>query len=114
MFAVAGLNLIFAGKLLSWQWIRNFWLRIAHLLAITFVVVQSWMGQHCPLTILEMHLRRGANQSVYEESFIQYWFSRLLYYDAPEWVFVLAYTLFGFVVLISWFWIKPNTYSKQK
>ena len=34
IFIVFGLLLIFAGKLLRWQWVRNRWFRLLHLLAI--------------------------------------------------------------------------------
>jgi hypothetical protein len=32
--------------------------------------------------------------------------SRLLYHDAPPWVFIVAYTLFGLLVAAAW-WIFP-------
>ena len=38
LFVVAGLLLVFAGRLLKWSWVRNPWFRIAHLGAIVIVV----------------------------------------------------------------------------
>ena len=72
VFVIIGLALIVTGGALRWQWIRNGWFRLAHLGAIGIVVAQAWLGKVCPLTILEMWLRRQAGQSGYEGGFIQH------------------------------------------
>ena len=107
-FVVLGLALIFIGKCFGWRWVRHFWFRVTHLLAIGYVVLQSWLGAICPLTVWEMALRERAGDTVYAGSFIAHWLQRLLYYRAPEWVFVLLYTLFAALVAASWFWIRPR------
>jgi hypothetical protein len=33
---------------------------------------------------------------------------RLLYYDAPWWVFTLAYTAFALLVLLAWWYFPPR------
>jgi len=43
--------------------------------------------QACPLTVWEDLLRGGTRT----ESFIGRWLQRLLFYQAPEWVFTAAY-----------------------
>ena len=108
-FVVFGLALVLVGKALSWSWVRNPWFRIAHLLAIGFVVVQSWLGEICPLTSWEMALRSRAGDAVYPGSFIAHWLQVLLYYQAPMWVFAVVYTAFGALVVASWFWVPPRT-----
>ena len=108
VFVVSGLVLIFAGKLLDWHWVRNPWFRIAHLVAIGIVVLQSWFGAICPLTTLEMTLRRRAGDAVYSGSFISHWLESILYYQAPAWVFAVCYTAFGALVVLSWFWVRPR------
>ena len=107
-FVVIGLALIFIGKWRDWHWVHRFWFRIAHLAAIGFVVLQSWLGAICPLTIWEMNLRELAGDAVYEGAFIAHWLQALLYYEAPLWVFTLVYTLFGALVVASWFWVRPR------
>ena len=107
-FVVVGLILIFAGKALSWNWVRNPLFRWAHLAAIGIVVLQSWSGVICPLTTLEMALRSRAGDSVYPGSFVAHWVETILYYDAPAWVFALCYTAFGALVVASWFWVRPQ------
>lgn len=108
IFVVFGLLLILAGKIFAWGWVHNFSFRITHLVAIGVVVLQSWLGLICPLTVWEMDLRARAGDSVYEGSFIAYWMQSLLYYRAEEWVFILLYTLFAVLVVASWYWVRPR------
>ena len=93
---------------------RNGWFRLAHLTAIAVVAAQAWLGRICPLTILEMWLRRQAGQTTYEGSFIQHWVSEVLYYSAPPWVFVILYTGFGLLVVAAWFLVPPSLPWKQR
>lgn len=107
-FVVCGLLLILAGKLFSWGWVRNRIFRLAHLIAIGVVVVQSWFGVICPLTTWEMALRERAGDVVYGGTFMSHWLETILYYNAPAWVFVVCYTIFGLLVVVSWFWVRPS------
>ncbi len=107
-FVVIGLLLIYAGKWLRWSWVCNRRFRIVHLITIVIIVLQSWLGLVCPLTVWEMSLRGRAGDAVYAGSFIAHWLERLLYYQAPEWVFVMVYTLFGSLVAASWYWVRPK------
>jgi hypothetical protein len=115
VFVVLGLVVVLLGKVLSWSWVRNPWFRWAHLAAIGVVVLQSWFGVICPLTEIEMALReRGGGEGVYSGSFITHWLNAILYYRAPPWVFVAAYTAFGSLVVASWFWVRPRPFSKKR
>lgn len=107
LFVVGGLVMILMGAALRWRWVYNRWFRIAHLAAIGYVVLQAWVGLTCPLTDLENYLRRQAGQGEYgAEGFIAHWLHWLIFFDAEPWVFTLAYTLFGLVVLAT-FWFAP-------
>ncbi len=108
VFVVAGLVLVVAGNLRGWHWVNALWFRLAHLAAIAFVVAESWLGWTCPLTTLEMWLRVKAAAPTYAGSFIEHWLQRLLYYDAPSWVFTLGYSLFGLLVLATWWYFPPT------
>lgn len=101
-FVVIGFALILVGTGLGWRWVRNRIFRICHLLAIGAVVVQSWLGWLCPLTIWEGQLRSRAGEAHYAGSFIQHWLHRLLFFQAEPWVFTTIYTLFGAAVLATW------------
>jgi hypothetical protein len=108
VFVVVGLLLVIAGRLLSWDWVRNWWFRVIHLGAIGVVVLQAWLGVICPLTRLEMYLRDRAGDTTYGGSFVSHWLEAILYYRAPAWVFAVAYTLFAIVVVMSWVWVRPH------
>jgi hypothetical protein len=110
-FVILGLLLILVGRVFSWSWIRNPWFRLAHMVAIAFVVLQAWLGMVCPLTKWEMELRSQAGDAVYTGSFISHWLQEILYYQAPAWVFVVCYTAFGLLVVLSWFWIRPRPFT---
>ncbi len=100
IFVVLGLPAIVVGNWRGWAWVNTPWLRVAHMVAIAVVALQAWLGQYCALTVLESSLRRQAGQASYESSFIEHWVQRLLYFEAPLWVFALAYTVFG--GLVAW------------
>lgn len=112
-FVVSALALIIIGKFLEWSWVRNPWFRIAHLAAIGVVVLQSWLGVICPLTTWEMALRERAGEAAYSGSFISHWLETLLYYQAPKWVFIVSYTFFAGIVVVSWFWVRPRSMTKR-
>jgi len=113
VFIIIALLLTVVGGFRQWLWIRNWWFRVVHLVGIVVVVAQSWVGILCPLTTLEMWLRGQAGEMQYDRSFIQYWLERLLYYDAPEWVFVVVYTAFGLLVIIAWARFPPQKISRN-
>jgi hypothetical protein len=111
LFVVGGLLLILVGNLRRprWDWVNAWWFRLAHLVAIAIVVAETWFGITCPLTTLEAALRVRAGAPVYGgEGFIEHWLQRLLYYDAPAWVFTLIYTLFALLVVLAWWRFPPR------
>ncbi|MGH8078565.1 MAG: DUF2784 domain-containing protein, partial [Lysobacter sp.] len=65
-------------------------------------------GALCPLTTWEQALRRRAGHDTYDESFIEHWLSRLIFFEAPWWAFVAAYTAFALLVLLTWRWVPPR------
>jgi hypothetical protein len=107
-FVVGGLVLVIVGNLRKWQCVNAFWFRLAHLASIAVVVAEAWLGATCPITNLEMWLRVKAGATTYSISFIEHWLQRVLYYEAPSWVFGLAYSLFGLLVLATWRYFPPS------
>lgn len=106
-FVVGGLVLVIVGNLRKWRCVNSLWFRLAHLGAIAFVVAEAWFGLTCPLTTLEMWLRARAGAAIYGGSFVEHWLQRILYYDAPSWVFTLAYSLFALLVAATWWYFPP-------
>lgn len=107
-FVVGGLVFVVIGNLRNWRWVNALWFRLAHLGAIALVVAEAWLGVACPLTTLEMWLRVKAGVPAYGGSFIEHWLQRVLYYEAPSWVFALGYSLFGLLVLAAWWYFPPT------
>lgn len=110
LFVVLGLVAIYAGKVLNWSWVRNPWFRLFHVATITVVALQAWLGVICPLTTWEMALRNQVGEATYSNSFIEHWLGSFLYYQAPSWVFTVVYTVFGALVLASWFIVRPRPF----
>jgi len=108
LFVVGGLVLVVVGNRCGWHWVNRPWFRAAHLAAIGVVVAESWLGVTCPLTTLEWWLRARAGVAPYETSFVAHWLQRLLFYEAPWWVFALAYTVFGALVVAAWRRFPPT------
>lgn len=96
------------GGVRGWRWVRSLALRATHLALMLVIAAQAWLGRLCPLTTWEQALRTRAGQDTYEESFIQYWLSRMIFFDAPWWTFVLAYTLVAAVVAACWWRWPPR------
>ena len=96
---IAGILFLLAG----WPaWAGNRTFIYIHISVVAVSFKQTWVGVLCPLTTIEGQLRRLAGQSAYDQSFVQYWLQRLLYYQAEPWVFTAFYTAFGVVALVVW------------
>lgn len=107
-FVVLGLVAILAGGVRGWAWVRSPGFRVLHLAAIAGVTLEAWAGIECPLTTWENALRLRAGQGPYGTGFIADWLSRLIYYQAPAWVFTAGYTAFAILVAIAWWWVPPR------
>ncbi len=106
-FVILGTIAIFVGRR-RWPWVRGFRWRLTHVLLMVFIALQAWLGALCPLTVWEQALRRRAGQASYGESFIEHWLSRLIFFDAPWWSFVAAYSAFAALVLLAWLVVPPR------
>lgn len=107
-FVVLMVPCIYLGRLLGWRWVYVRWLRVCHLVGILVVAAQAWAGVICPLTTLEMWLRRQGGERAYSGSFIEHWMNELLYWDLPAWGFILMYTLFAALVAGTWWLVPPG------
>ena len=114
VFVVGGQGLILAGWMLRWRWPRNLPFRLAHTGAIALVVLESWLGIMCPLTWLEFRLRGAAGSPVVADSFVGYWLQRLIFYDAPSWVFTVIYTSFAAVVAATLVFYPPKRHPARR
>ena len=108
IFVVLGLPAILIGNRREWAWVNRPVWRYAHLATIGVVIAQAWLGEYCFLTHWESALRIKAGQGSYQASFIQHWVERVLYFDAPLWVFACVYSAFGAAVAWAWWRFPPR------
>ncbi len=102
-FIVGGLLAIWIGAALHWRWVRRFWFRLIHLVAMAAVAAESLLGIMCPLTVWEDALRGTHENSV----FVQRWLHRILFYEFPSEVFVGLYLLFLVAIALTWWRVPP-------
>lgn len=107
-FVAGGLLLILVGAWAGWQWIRNFWFRAAHFLMIAVVAAESLLGIVCPLTDWEYELRVLGGEEGTPGSFVGRMVHAVMFYEAPERVFTVAYCVFGLAVLATLVLVPPR------
>ena len=107
-FAVGGELLIVIGWILRWRWIRGRVFRIAHLIAVVVVSIESMADVLCPITEWEYRLRVLAGQTAEQDiTFIGRLIRLVVYYDLPDWAFSVMYIGFGVLVALTFFLIPP-------
>ena len=111
-YVVVGQLAVFGGVVLRWQWIRNIWFRVTHLLAISIVAFEAIMNITCPLTRWEAQLRNLAGQQVQESDFLGLLIHELFFFSWPPWVFTTLYISFAALVLGT-FIVAPPRWRKK-
>jgi hypothetical protein len=107
-FVVIGQLLILLGLVCRWQWVRNFWFRLAHLVAIAIVAIEAAFNYTCPLTTLEGTLREWAGEQASTESFVARLMHSFIVHYWPQWVFNVIHISFAFLVLLTFLLARPR------
>jgi hypothetical protein len=107
-FVLFGFVLILIGAGAGWNWVRRFWFRVLHLLAISYVCVATAVGEPCPLTILEDRLREAGGGAAYGRDFVGFWLDRLIFYDFPVWLFAVVYAALALAITAMFFAVPPR------
>src|SRR5271168_3489467 len=110
LFVLTGVPLVYLGAARHWAWVRSWRWRLLHLIAIAVIAAESLIGIDCPLTVWEDRLR-GEQIST---GFIERWVDRVLFYDAPSWVFTAAYVGFAALVVITWVTVPPTRAARKR
>ncbi|MGZ0173761.1 MAG: DUF2784 domain-containing protein [Planctomycetales bacterium] len=113
LFVVLGQAAVIVGAVCGWNWIRNTTFRLLHLLAISIVVVESWLGITCPLTTVEKYLRAKSGVTSDNGDFIANTVHDALFIECEPCVFTTMYSLFGLAVLVSLFACPPRAFTKK-
>lgn len=99
------------GGLLAVRWRRLAWL---HLPAVVWGILVEIFLLACPLTTLENYLRGLGGEAGYENGFIDYYVSAILYAPlSPQFRFALGLLLVGFNLLV-YFYVMRGFFSPAK
>ncbi len=111
-YVLVGLLLILAGIVRRWQWIRNVWFRVSHLIMILIVVGEEIGDVECPLTRWELALRASAGQEAREGAFVGELLHNLFHFDWADWVFTTIYFAMALLVLAT-LWLAPPRLKRK-
>lgn len=87
---------VIAGGFLAWRWRRIAWVHIPCAAWGALIELAGWV---CPLTPVEVELRRRAGEAGYEGGFIEHYLLPVMYPD--DWSLALRLTLAGLVILVN-------------
>src|SRR5215213_6387566 len=113
-YVVVGQFLIWLGWAAGWKWVRNFWFRATHLLAIGIVAYEELMGIRCPLSVWEEQFRELAGQPTTGETFLGRLLHSLIFYDFQPWVFTAIYMTTLAVVVLTLILCPPRWPFRRK
>ena len=113
-FVVVGFLLIVIGMVLNWKWIRNFWFRLAHMIAIGIVAIEEVWNVRCPLTVWEEQLRVMANQAVTGETFMTRFMRSALFWDCSPTFFTMAHLGIAMLILATFVIAPPRLPGSRK
>lgn len=103
-FNVAGLVAIPLGAWRGWRWVRGFWWRLAHLLALAAVAAQALAGRACILTLWQAEAGGGAHPA----PLIAGWIERVVFWPLPLWFFAGLYVAVWLYVAFLWWRVPPR------
>jgi len=113
-YVVLGQLLIWFGWAMGRRFVRNFWFRSTHLLAIAVVVYEELMDIRCPLSVWEEYFREKAGQPVSGETFLGRMMHSLLFHDFQPWVFTVIYMTTMAVVVLTLILCRPRLPFRKK
>jgi ABC-type multidrug transport system permease subunit len=107
-FVVVGFLAIPIGAAFRASWVRNTRLRVLHLAAMAVVLLESFAGIPCPLTVMEDAMRTRAGDAAGRGDFILRCLHGLIFHDWPPWVFVVLYTIFTAAIVVLMVVVPPR------
>ena len=109
-YVVVGELLIILGIPLRWQWIRNFWFRVTHLLAMLYPAFEMVSGIDCPLTVWEIELLKAAGKPVDERSFVGRLLDNLMFCDLGDnsWAWPWIYGGLATLIVLTFVLAPPR------
>lgn len=115
-YVVLGQLAIIVAAPMKWQWARNPWFRLTHLLAIGIVAYEAVYNIRCPLTVWEEQLRSlGGQMSSGSDTFVGRILHNLLFIeDMPTVFFTTMYIAVLVLVLQGLIMYPPRMFRFGK
>ena len=104
LFMIFSFFLIPLGYYLKWEWVKNKYYRLIHLVLMGIIFIETILGFMCPLTILENFLRNDIEINNKITQIIH----QIMYWDLPTYQFIIMYSLSLLYLIFLWFFFKPN------
>ena len=95
IFIISLLILVPYGYYKKWIWVSSKKVRYTHVFLMSFVTIESFLGNICPLTVLENNLR-GV---ITNQTFVSKYLSKIIFFNFPSYVFLTLYFT-GFLIVI--------------
>ena len=104
LFMVLSFFLIPLGYNQKWEWVKNRYYRLIHLILMGIIFIETILGFMCPLTILENFLRNDIKINNKITQIIH----QIMYWDLPTYQFIILYLLSLLYLIFLWFFFKPD------
>ena len=104
LFITLSFFLIPLGYYLKWEWVKNKYYRLIHLVLMVIIFIETILGFMCPLTILENFLRNDIEINNKITQIIH----QIMYWDLPTYQFIILYLLSLLYLIFLWFFFKPD------
>ena len=104
LFMVLSFFLIPLGYHKKWEWVKNRYYRLIHLILMGIIFIETILGFMCPLTILEDFLRNDIEINNKITQIIH----QVMYWDLPTNQFIILYLLSLLYLIFLWFFFKPD------
>ena len=104
LFMVLSFFLIPLGYNQKWEWVKNRYYRLIHLILMGIIFIETILGFMCPLTILENFLRNNIRINNKITQIIH----QIMYWDLPTYQFIILYLLSLLYLIFLWFFFKPD------
>ena len=104
LFMILSFFLIPLGYYQKWEWVKNKYYRLIHLVLMGIIFIETILGFMCPLTILENFLRNDIEINNKITQIIH----QIMYWDLPTYQFIILYLLSLLYLIFLWFFFKPD------
>ena len=104
LFMILSFFLIPLGYSQKWEWVKNKYYRLIHLVLMGIIFIETILGFMCPLTILENFLRNDIEINNKITQIIH----QIMYWDLPTYQFIILYLLSLLYLIFLWFFFNPD------